>query len=97
MDYLLSQQSSFLYQAEKVTLQNFSSPATTRLFTCEWWALPPQTAKPTTHTNNLRTAVGSEESRREDLESYQKRQNSELVHIQRVTRNLTRSMVVCYS
>ena len=48
-----------------VTTQDFSPPAAARPFMCELRSLRPAAAKTATHTKPLRTAVGSEESTRE--------------------------------
>src|SRR5437588_3379855 len=47
-----------------VTIEDFSLP---RPLKCELWILQPSAAKSTTHTKHLRTAAGSEESRREKV------------------------------
>jgi len=47
-----------------ITIQDFSPPAVTHSFMWKLRALQPQAAKPATSTKHLRTAVGSEESRR---------------------------------
>src|SRR2546429_6602989 len=47
-------------------------PTAARPSKCEMWILQPAAAKSTSHTKCLRTAVGSEESRRADLNSYLK-------------------------
>src|SRR6266496_4261301 len=57
---------SLLDYSINVTLQDFSSPAATRSFICKLRALQPAAAKPATYNKLLRTAAGSEESRREE-------------------------------
>ena len=57
---------------QEFSLLDISPPVTARLFMCEWWNWPSAAANSTTHTNLLRTAGGSEKSRKEKSLRYDK-------------------------